>query len=200
MSKPPGLQAELHQHVGDYTSEINRLSLEKWGDPQHCCSRGHSNNLELFGEGQPLGTIFRKMKVSALSNKVLHGPRFLHGSDVWCLTSTDPTSLLTPKGGSLLPEHSPTKAPGEWRDHLAMKLVQKSLWRLWKQQSGQKSHAIAYDEFPSNKTQELLGQKGNFPLCCEVEVYKQKRKQVRNHCQVSQVNWLKITHCLLPPA
>lgn len=28
VSQPPGFQAEMHQHVGDYTHEINRLSLD----------------------------------------------------------------------------------------------------------------------------------------------------------------------------
>lgn len=45
-----------------------------------------------------------------------------------------------------------------------MKLLQKSLWRMWKQQSGQTTHATAYNESPSKNPQELLGQKGNFPL------------------------------------
>lgn len=50
------------------------------------------------------------------------------------------------------------------RNHLVMKLVQKSLRRVWKQHSGQTTHATAYDEFPSKKPQELRDQKGNSPL------------------------------------
>lgn len=87
------------------THGISRLSLDtvtsrdKWGDLWHCCKSGHSNNLELFGEGQPLrgwtqatfrkATEFQPFPTRCCMPK---GPTWL-----WCLTSMDPTALLTPK-------------------------------------------------------------------------------------------------------
>lgn len=89
----------------------------------------------------------------------------LHGSDGCCLTPIGAAfvRLCPPKAGSLLTNNSTKMPPGEWREHLLMKLGQKSWW--------EDGEAAEWTDNPRNCTKlmslknpnTLLGQRGNSP-------------------------------------